>query len=51
MSQCIKGMNQEEIFMELTKDDLGKCQGCEKLVYNCGIMSCPCLNENTGEDK
>lgn len=47
MNECIKGMSQEQIFTELTKDDLGKCQGCEKLTYNCGIMTCPCLNANT----
>lgn len=49
MNNCIKGMSQEEIFMELTKDDMGKCAGCPNLTYSHGMMTCPCLQEKMQE--
>lgn len=43
MNECVKGMTQEQIFMELAQDDLGKCNGCPNLTYSNGTMTCSCL--------
>lgn len=48
MSECVKGMTREEVFMELTKDDMGKCSGCDKLIYSNGTMTCQCMQTNQG---
>lgn len=49
MSECVKGMTQEQVFMELAKDDMGKCNGCDKLTYSNGMMTCSCLQSKEGK--
>lgn len=50
MKQCKRGMNKEEVFTELTKDNMGKCNGCDNLVYQDGIMTCPFIDERSDEE-
>lgn len=38
--QCKKNLSQEEILMELTKDDLGECNSCPNLTYQNGLLTC-----------
>lgn len=49
MSKCIRGMSQSEVFMELTKEDMGKCNGCPNLTYSHGMMTCPCMESTDKE--
>ena len=42
---CIRGMTQFQAYLELTKDDMGKCYGCTNLIYSNGVITCPCFEE------
>lgn len=45
MSDCLKNLSKDQIILEFAKnDDLGKCNKCDNLEYNNGIMCCKLLD-------
>ena len=48
MENCLKNLSRDEIFMEVGKDDMDKCNECQNLIYKNGTMTCS-LIENSQE--
>ncbi len=45
MNDCLKNLSKEQIIQEFAKDDdLGKCNQCDNLEYNNGMITCKILN-------
>lgn len=50
MSECKKNLSKDEIIMEFGKDDdLGKCAGCDNLMYKNGIITCKLIEKENNE--
>lgn len=46
-NQCKQNLTESEIITEFGKDEImDKCNGCQNLSYNCGMMSCKLLQES-----
>ena len=38
--ECSKGLTDEQIVTEMSKPDMGKCNGCPNLKYEDGMLIC-----------